>query len=139
VYRGQQADGTAGTQTPMRDGHSYDPLNDIPPPPAEDTIDDIRAESDDDRATWRPNPTSFLKMKTGFQKFERNLQNRIISQRRYLEVIRNRALSLVADYEQSVIDVKDVALLREHNHNVHPPAAGSLGNWKRTGSRPAAN
>jgi hypothetical protein len=32
-----------------------------------------------------------------------------------------------------------VAWLREHEHIVNPPAAGSLANRKRTGSCPAAN
>jgi hypothetical protein len=32
-----------------------------------------------------------------------------------------------------------VAWLREHDHIVNPPAAGSLANRKRTSSRPAAN
>jgi len=38
---GQQAEGTAGTQTPMCGGHSYLPLDDILWPPAEDIINDI--------------------------------------------------------------------------------------------------
>ena len=41
LYRGQQADGTDGAQTPMRDGRSGHHLDDILPPPAEDMIDDI--------------------------------------------------------------------------------------------------
>ena len=139
VYRGQQADGTDGAQTPMRGGRSYLPLDDILPPPAEDMIDDIGEESDDDGETRRPNPRSFPTTKTGFQKFERKLQKRIIRQQRYLEVIRNRALGLFADYEQSVVADEDVAWLREHDHIVNPPAAGSLANRKRTSSRPAAN
>jgi hypothetical protein len=139
VYRGQQADGTDGAQTPMRGGRSYLPLDDILPPPAEDMIDDIGEESVDDGETRRPNPRSFPTTKTGFQKFERKLQKRIIRQQRYLEVIRNRALGLFADYEQSVVADEDVAWLREHDHIVNPPAAGSLANRKRTSSRPAAN
>jgi len=139
VYHGQQADGTDGAQTPMRGGHSYLPLDDILPPPTEDMIDDIGEESDDDREMRRPNPRSFPTTKTGFQKFERKLQKRIIRQQQYLEVIQNRALGLFADYEQSVVADEDVAWLREHHHIVNPPAAGSLANRKRTSSRPAAN
>jgi len=139
VYRGQQADGTDGAQTPMRGGRSYLPLDDILPPPADDMINDIGEESDDDGEMRRPNPRSFPTMKTGFQKFELKLQKRIIRQQRYLEVIRNCALGLFADYEQSVVDDEDVAWLREHDHIVNPPAAGSLANRKRTSSRPAAN
>jgi len=80
VYRGQQADGTDGAQTPMRGGRSYLPLDDILPPPAEDMIDNIGEESDDDGEMRRPNPRSFPTTKTGFQKFERKLQKRIIRQ-----------------------------------------------------------
>jgi len=87
VYRGQQADGTDGAQTPMRGGRSYLPPDDILPPPAEDMIVDIREESDDDGETRRPNPRSFPMTKTGFENFERKLQTRIIRQQQYLEVI----------------------------------------------------
>jgi len=76
---------------------------------------------------------------TGFQKFERKLQKRIIRQQRYLEVIRNCVHGLFADYEQSVVADEDVAWLREHNNIENPPTAGSLANRKRTSSRPAAN
>jgi hypothetical protein len=139
IYRGQQADGTDGAQTPMRGGRSYLPLDDILPPPAEDIIDDIREESDDDGKMWRPNPRSFPTTKTGFQKYERKLQKRIIVQQRFLEAIRIRALDLFADYEQSVVADEDVAWLRELDHIVNPPAEGSLANRKRTSSHPAAN
>jgi len=47
VHRGQQADGTAGAQTPMRGGRSYLPLDDILLPPAKDTMCDIEEVSDD--------------------------------------------------------------------------------------------
>jgi len=80
VYRGQQADGTASAQMPMGGCHSYLPLDDILPPPAEDMIDNIGEESDDGGETRCPNPTNFPTMKTGFQKFERNLQKRIMRQ-----------------------------------------------------------
>ena len=91
-------------------------------------IDDIREESDDDGETWRPNPSSFLTTKTGFQKFEWKIQKRIIRRQRYLKVIRKRALGHLADYEQSVVADKDVAWLRQHNRIANPPAAGSLDN-----------
>jgi len=139
VYHGQHADGTDGAQTPMRGGCSYLPLGDILLPPAKDMIDDIGEESDDDGETRRPDPRSFPKTKTGFQKIERKLQKRIIRQQRYLEVIRNGAHGLLADYEQRVVADEDVACLHEHDHIVNPPAAGSLANRKRTSSRPAAN
>jgi hypothetical protein len=80
VYRGQQSDSTDGAQTPMYCGRSYLPLDDILPPPAEDMIDDIGEESDDDGDTWRPNSRSFAMTNTGFQKFEQKLQKRIIRQ-----------------------------------------------------------
>jgi len=51
----------------MRGGRSYFPLDDILPPPAEDMIDDIGQESDDDGEMRRPNPRSFLTTKSGFQ------------------------------------------------------------------------
>jgi len=109
VYRGQQANCTDGAQTPMLGGRSYLPLDDILPPPAEDMIDNIGEESDDDGETQRPNPRSFPTTKTGFQKLERKLQMRIIRQQRYLEVIRNHALGLLANYAQSVVSDEDVA------------------------------
>jgi len=139
VYRGQQANGTDGAQTPMCGGCGYLPLDDILAPPAKDMIDDIREELDDDGETRRPNARSFPTTKTGFQKFEWKLQKRIIRQQRYLEVNRNCALGLFADYKKSVVADEDVAWLREHDHIVNPPAAGSLANRKCTSSRPAAN
>jgi len=74
MYRGQQADGTDGAQTPMRSGRSYLPLDDMLPPPGEDMIDDIGEESDNDGDMRRPNPRSFRTAKTGFPKSERKLQ-----------------------------------------------------------------
>ena len=139
VYRGQQADGTACAQTPMRGGNSYLPLDDIHPPPAEDMIDSIGEESNDDGDKQRPNPRSFPTMKPGFQRFECMLETRIIRQQRYLEVIRNRALVLFADFEQTVVADEDVAWLRKQDHIVKPPTAGSLPITKRTSSHPAAN
>jgi len=124
---------------PMPGGRSYLLVDDILPPPAEDMIDDSREESDDDGETQRANHRSFPTSKTGFQKFEQRLQTRNIRQQQYLEVIRNRALGLFADYEQSIVADEDVAWLRQHNHIVTVPAAGPLANRKRTSSRPAAN
>jgi len=139
VYRGQQADGTDGAQTPMRGCRSNHPLDDILPAPAEDMINDIGEESDYDGETCHPDPRSFLMTKTCFPKFEWKLQKWIIRQQRYLEVIRNRALGLFADHEQRVVVDEDMAWLREHYHIVNPPAAGSLANRNGTTSRPAAN
>jgi hypothetical protein len=82
VHRGQQADSTDGAQMPTRGRRSYLPLDEILPPPAEDMIDDIGEESDDDGETGCPNPRIFQTTKTGFQMFERKLQTRIIRQRR---------------------------------------------------------
>jgi len=76
-------------------------------------------------------------MKTGFQMFGRKIHKSINRQHWYLEVIWNRACSLFADYEQSVVADEDVAWLREHNHIVNSPAAGSLANSKRASSHPA--
>jgi len=139
IYCGQQADGTAGSQTPMRGGRIYLPLDQIFPPPAEEMINNIGGESDDDGETWSPNPRPFPMTKTGFQKFEQMLQRMIIRQQQYLEVIWNRALRLFADYEQSLIADKDVAWLCVHNHVVNPPGVGSLANRKLTSICPAAN
>jgi len=102
-------------------------------------IDNIREESDDNGETQRPNPRSFPTTKTGFQKFERKLQNRIVRQQRSLEVIQNRDLGLFANYEQSIVAVEDVAWLRKHDHIVNPPVARSVANRKDTSSHPAAN
>jgi len=139
VYRGQQADGTFGTQMPMHGGPSYLLLDDILPPPAEDMINDIGDEPDDDTERRHPDPGSFPMTKTGFQQFKMNLQRRIITQQQYLEVIRNCAPGLFANYEQSVVADEDVAWLRKHDHIVNPPAVGLLANRKRTRSCPAIN
>ena len=80
VHHSQQADSTDSAQMPMRGGRTYLPLDDILPPPAEDIIDKIGEESDDDGETRRPNPRSFPTKKSGFQKFEPKLQKRIIRQ-----------------------------------------------------------
>jgi len=78
VYCGQHADGPAGAQMPMRGGPSYLPLNDILPPPAEDMIDDIGEDMDDDGEMRRPNPRTISMTKPGFQKFDWNLEKRMI-------------------------------------------------------------
>jgi len=41
-------------------------------------INNIGKQLDDDAEMWCPNPSSSLWMKTGFQRFERKLQWRII-------------------------------------------------------------
>jgi len=139
VYRSQQTDGTAGAHTPMRGYRSYLPLDDIPPPPAKDMIDDIGEELDDDAEMWCPNPRLFPTTKTGFQKLERKLQNVIVRQQRYFEVIRNHTLGYFADYKKGVVADKYMAWVREHVHIVNPSAAGTSANLKCTSCRPAAN
>jgi hypothetical protein len=123
----------------MRGGHSILPLDDIPPPQSEDIIDDIGEESDDNDEMQHPNQRRFPMTKPTFQKFEQNLPKGIITQQRNIELIRNSALVLFADYKQSVVPDEDVAWLCEYNHISNPPTAGSLANRKRTSSRPAAN
>jgi hypothetical protein len=66
VHCRQQADSTAGAQTPMRSGHTYRPLADILLPPAEERIDDIEEESDRDGKMRPPNRGSFQITTTGF-------------------------------------------------------------------------
>jgi len=138
-YCGQQTDGTSGAQSPMHAGRSYLRLDGILLPPAEDMINDITEELDDDRKTRRPNPTSFLMMKTDFLMFQRKLQTRIIRQQWYLEVIRNHALCLFPDYEQRFVAHEDVYSLGPHDHNMNPPTMGSLSNRIRPISCKAAN
>jgi len=138
-YCCQQVDGTPGAQAPMCGGRRYLSLGDIPPPSAEDMIEDIREKSDDDADSRCQNPRCFLTTKTGFWKFARILQMRSIGLQGYLECNQNRALGLFADQEQSILANKDVAWLREHNHIVNSPAAGCLANFKHTSSRLAAN
>jgi len=74
VDRGQEVNGTVGAEMPMHGDRSSISLDDILPPPAEDIIDNIREELDDDGVTWRPNLRSFQTTKTGFHKFEKKLQ-----------------------------------------------------------------
>jgi hypothetical protein len=77
--------------------------------------------------------------KVGLHKLELKLQKRIIGQQRYIEVVRNRALGLFADYEQSFVTNGDMAWLPEHDHIVNHPTLGSLGKRKSTNSYPGAN
>ena len=77
-YHGHQAYGTDDGLAPMHVGRSYLPLDAIITSPAEDMINDIWEESDDDCETQCPNPGSFPRTKTGFQTFERKLEKRII-------------------------------------------------------------
>jgi hypothetical protein len=120
----------------MCGSHSYVPLDDILPPQAEDMINDIGVDSDDDADMQYPNPISFQMMTTGLQQFEWKRQKNIIKQHHYLEVIGNCAVGLFADYEESIAADEVVACLSKHNHIENPPAAGSLANRK---SCPAAN
>jgi len=123
----------------MCGGHSYNPLDDILPPLAEDLIDNIGEESNDDSKMGHRNPRRFPTKKTDFQKFERKHQNRIIWQQRYLEVIRNCAIGLCAEYEQCLAPDEDVASLHKHDDIVNLPAAGSVANGKCTSSQLVAN
>jgi len=95
VYYSQQADSTAGAQTPIDGGRSYLPLDDILPVPAEDMFNDIGEGLDDDGEMWHPTSRSFPSMKRGFQKFEWKLWKMILIQVWYCEVIRNHALGLI--------------------------------------------
>ena len=102
-------------------------------------IDVIGEELDDDCGSWHPNPRIVPTTNSGFQTFEWKLQTRIIRLQRCLEIIQNRALGPVADDEQSLVADEHVAWLREHDHILNSPAAGSLANRQRTSSLPAAN
>jgi len=139
VDRGHHGDSTSGAQTPMCGGRCYLPLDDILLPQAENMIEEIREDTDDDPKTWRPNQRSFPTMKIGFQMFERKLQRGIIREQQYLKVIRNRALDLFADYKPSHVADEVVAWLPEHNHIVNPPVAGILANRKCKSCCLAAN
>jgi len=66
-------------------------------------INDIWEESDDDAEMRRPSASSFPTSKKGFQKWEWKLQNKIIRQQQYLQVIRNCALGLFANSEQTLV------------------------------------
>lgn len=80
TYRGHQVDGTSGSDTPMRGGHSYVPLDDIFITAAEDMTNDIGEELVDNAEICRPNPRMFPATITSFQKFERKHERRIIRQ-----------------------------------------------------------
>jgi len=99
VCRGQEADSTAGAQTCMHSGRSYRCLDDIVPPPADDMINDIGEESDDDGETRHTHPRGFPTTKTVLQEFQWNLQIRFIRQQRQLQFIRKCALGLFADHD----------------------------------------
>jgi len=133
-YPGQQAEGIPGAPTHRRGRHRSHPLDNIIPPPAEDTINIIREVSDDDGERWRPNQRSFPRTKTRFQNFEWMLQGWNIRQQQYVEVIRNRALGPFADYEQSLVGDEDVAWQCTHENIVSPPVGGSLARRKCTSS-----
>jgi len=98
VFGGQQADGTSGAQTAMGGGHSNLHPNDILPPPAEDIIDDIGEDLDDDAEMRHLNQRNLRTTKSGFQKFISKLQQWIIRQQQYLQVIQNCAFGLFANY-----------------------------------------
>jgi len=67
IYLAQLANGTSGAQIPTHGRRSNHPVDDILTPAANDLIDEIRAESDDDAETRHPNPTSFLMTTPGSQ------------------------------------------------------------------------
>jgi hypothetical protein len=123
----------------MYGGHTYIPLDNRLLPPAKNVIDDIHDESYADAKKWCPYPRCSQIAKTGFQTFEMQHQRRIIRQQRYLEVLRNRAVGLFANYVESAVADGDVACQRKHHHIVNPRPAGSLANRKCSGSHPAVN
>jgi len=139
VYRPQHANSTYVSQTPMHGDHNCHRLSDILPPQVEGMSEDIRHQLDSDAETLCPNSRTFLTTKTGFPKFKRNLQRRVIRQQQYLEVIRNCAVGLFDDYKQRVVADDNVALLPKHNHIVNPATVGSLANREHTSSCLAAN
>jgi hypothetical protein len=98
----------------------------------------VGEESDEEAEMSRPNRSRFPTTKTASQKFKWKLQMRIIRQLRYLEIIRNHGLVLLADYEQSIVADNNVAGLHWHDHTVNPPTAVSLPNMQHTSSCPAA-
>lgn len=95
IYHGQQADGTSGAQTLLHGGRSYNLLDDILPPPAKSIINDIGEVLDDDGQTRCPHPRNFQTTKTGFQKFKRKLQIRIIRHQQLLQVMPSRECGLL--------------------------------------------
>jgi len=139
IYRGQQANGTSGTQKVMRGGRSYLPAADMLALPPEHMIDENVDELEDDGARWHQHPGSFPTMKTGFPKFKSKPHRWILWQQGYLEVIRNRAVGVFADYKQTFVAREDMAWLSEHCHIVTPPAAGSFASRTNPSSRPPPN
>jgi len=139
IYWGEQAYRTCGAQTPVHGGRSYLPVDAIFPPPVEDVIDNMGDEFNHDAEMKRPIPTSYPMTITGVQMVEMKLQRMVITKQRYLEVIRNGAFRLVADYEHIVVSCDDEAWLCEHDHIVNPPATPSVANRKCSGSLPAAD
>jgi len=102
-------------------------------------IDDIGEKSDHDGKMQRPHPRSFPTRKTGFQQLEGKLQKRIIRQQRSLEVIRNHALGLFPNFEQSLVADVVVAWLHQYDHIVNPSTTASLADRKCTSSCANAN
>jgi hypothetical protein len=139
VHLGQQAKSKAGAQRPMHGGRSYFPLDDILLHAAEHMIDDNEEESDDHGENVRPNPRTFTMTITGFEKYKMKLPQRIIRLQQYLDVIRKCALSLITDYQRSIVAHEDVAWLCKHDHIVNHYTRGSLANTKLTSSWTAAN
>jgi len=55
IDHGQQANSISGGQSPIHAARSYLSLDDILPPPANDIVNHIWEESDNDVETWHPN------------------------------------------------------------------------------------
>jgi len=85
IYCGQHSEGISGAQSTLWGGYRYLPLDNILPLRAEDMIDNIEKESDDDDETRHPNRTSFWMTKTCFHQFGKKLPRRITDRRNSLK------------------------------------------------------
>jgi len=66
IYRGQQANGISGAQTPIHASRSQHPLDDIHTPQADDIINQIGVESDDDAEMRQSNWKRFRQRQQAF-------------------------------------------------------------------------
>jgi hypothetical protein len=129
-YRCLHANGPSGAQMPVYDGHSYLALDGTLDLPAEDIINMMVEDLEDNAQRCHTNQRSILSTKLGLQMYERQLQWKHIRLQQYVEVIRHCAVALFTDNMQSSDDNVNLTWLHEHDNIVNPTAAGSFANRK---------
>jgi hypothetical protein len=113
----------------MPAGTSFLPLEKMLPQ-EEEMIDDIGEVSDHKLASSQHRPRSLPSSLKRLMARDKLIQRRLIRQKRYLTIIKDRGFTIWSDYLPLDPEEESNNWLRDHKYLVNPPAPGSEAHLK---------